>query len=99
MNELETFQFKLDSFIRLSRLDKNDNVLWFDLLSKGILGYMPIEFIWNNRTKPFDWASIQKSYPIGEFMQKYRNESWSYRYMMNEFHSRKYCSCAEWLHN
>ena len=99
MNWLESFETKLDYFCRLSRLDKNDNLLWFDLLSKGLIGYVPDEFIWKYRVKPWDWEAIKKDYLIGKFMHKYREENWPYKYMMHEFHSRKYCTCADWLHN
>jgi hypothetical protein len=31
-NQLELFEAKLDSFIKLSRLSYNDNILWYDIL-------------------------------------------------------------------
>ncbi len=88
-NQVEIFESKLDIFVRLSKLTYNDNILWYDILSKGLLPtYMPVEFIWKNRHKPWDWQCIQKEYKIGPFMYACRNESWSYRYMLNEYYSR-----------
>jgi hypothetical protein len=88
-NQVEVFESKLDTFVRLSKLSYNDNILWYDILSKGLLPtYMPVEFVWKNRQKPWDWQCIQKEYKIGSFMYACRNESWSYRYMLDEYYSR-----------
>ncbi len=88
-NQVEVFESKLDTFVRLSKLSYNDNILWYDILSKGLLpSYMPVEFIWKNRHRTWDWQCIQKQYDIGPFMYACRNESWSYRYMLYEYYSR-----------
>jgi hypothetical protein len=85
---MQTFETKLDMFITVSKLSYNDSMLWYDILSNGFIPtYMPAEFVWKNRHRPWDWQNIQTQYELGAFMYVHRKESWSYRYMLNKYYA------------
>lgn len=95
----EAFQERVTNFCKTAAIGWSDPFLWSDILSKGLFStYMPAEYVWQNRTRPWDWPAIEKMYAVGPFMAKYRVENWSYRYMLDQWHSRRYCVCATWLH-
>jgi hypothetical protein len=87
LQDLKRFEERLDSFCVMSRLSKEDPILWYDLLSNGFVGggtYMPLEFVWNNRHRPWNWDALKLRYDLATYAHTVRDKSWSYSRVLHE---------------
>lgn len=80
MEDKARFEAHLADFCRINSISMSDPFLWSDILSHSLLfSYMPAEFIWEQRLRPWNWAEIKRRYQIGAAMSIYRGKSWSWR--------------------
>lgn len=87
IQDLKRFEERLYTFYTISRISYDDPVLWYDLLSNGFVGggaYMPFEFVWNNRLRPWNWDALKRKYDIAAYAQTVRDKSWSYNRLLHE---------------
>jgi hypothetical protein len=81
------FEAHLAEFCKLNSISMSDPFLWSDILSYCLLSaYMPAEFIWANRLRPWNWEAIKQRYSLGAAMSVYRGKSWTWRQFL-AYHS------------
>lgn len=99
MDPLKVFEERFDTVLQHSKLSRSDPFVWSELLSNDYFStYMPAEFVWKYRYQHWNWDLISKKYKIGSFFRAYRNENWSYKTMLDNYHNKRVCDCAKWLH-
>jgi hypothetical protein len=85
MDSKAIFEEHLATFCKLNAISMSDPSIWSDVLSHGLLGvYMPAEFVWENRKRPWDWEEIKRRYEAGSVMFVYRGKSWSWQQLLYE---------------
>jgi hypothetical protein len=80
-SDIKRFEERLDMFCALNRMSIDDPFLWRELLSNGLVGggvYMPFEFVWIHRHRPWDWGALATRYLLAARAHGVRNKSWSY---------------------
>lgn len=87
ISDLKRFEDKFSAFCILNRLSKDDPFVWNILLSHGLVGggtYMPFEFVWNTRHRPWDWDVLKSSYELAEYAHSMRDRPWSYSRLLRD---------------